>query len=81
MLRLPAFRSRPACIAIELDVLNRGSGNRRRSVIIRSKEQILQLSEILTNEKQVELTSAVVKINPTQTATASTSVDSEIFKI
>ena len=53
LLKLPAFRSRPACIAIEIDALGRGvggGGNRRRGLIIRSKEEIEQLSNILTNE-------------------------------
>ncbi len=81
LLRLPAFRSRPACIGIELDVLNRGGGNRRRGIIIRSKEEIQQLSEIVTNEKLIELTSTIEKVNPTQTAKIASNVDSEIFEV
>ena len=82
LLKLPAFRSRPACIAIEIDVLGRGGGggNRRRGLIIRSKEEIEQLSNILTNDKVIELASAVEKVNPGQTNTSST-MDSEVFEI
>ena len=82
LLKLPAFRSRPACIAIEIDVLSRrgGGGNRRRGLIIRSKEEIEQLSNILTNDKVIELASAVEKVNPVETNTSST-MDSEVFEI
>jgi hypothetical protein len=81
LLKLPAFRSRPACIAIEIDALGRGGGggNRRRGLIIRSKEEIEQLSNILTNDKVIELASAVEKVNPIQTT--SSTVDSEVFEI
>ena len=82
LLKLPAFRSRPACIAIEIHALGRGGGgaNRRRGLIIRSKEEIEQLSYILTNDKVIELASAVEKVNPVQTNTSST-MDSEVFEI
>ncbi len=82
LMKLPAFRSRPACIAIEIDALGRGGGggNRRRGLIIRSKEEIEQLSNILNNEKIIELASAVEKVNPVQTNTPST-VDSEVFEV
>ena len=81
LLKLPAFRSRPACIAIEIDALSRGGGGgNRRGLIIRSKEEIDQLSNILTNDKVIELASAVEKVNPVQTNTSST-MDSEVFEI
>jgi hypothetical protein len=43
LLKLPRFRSRPACIAIEIDALSRGGGgggNRRSGLIIRTKEEM-----------------------------------------
>jgi hypothetical protein len=57
-----------------------GGGNRRRGLIIRSKEEIEQLSNILNNDKVIDLASAVETVNPVQTSTSST-VDSEIFEI
>ena len=62
--------------AIEIDALGRGGGggNRRRGLIIRSKEEIEQLSNILTNDKVNELASAVEKVNPVQTNTSLTMV-------
>ena len=82
LLKLPAFRSRPACIAMEIDAMGQGGGggNRRRGLIIRTKEDIEQLSNILTNDKVIELASAVEKVNPVKTGTSST-VDSEVFEI
>ena len=81
LIRLPQFRSRPACIGIELDVLNRGGGNRRRGVIIRTKEELQQLSEIVTNQKVNELTSAIEKVNPVQPQSTGAKLDNEIFEI
>ena len=81
LLRLPPFRSRPACIAIEIDALNRGGGGgRKRGLIIRSIEEIKQLSNILNNDKVIELASAVEAVNPVKTSSSST-VDSEVFEI
>jgi hypothetical protein len=83
LLRLPSFRSRPECIAIEIDAINGGAGgsNRRRGIIIRSQEEILELSRILENPKLNSLASAVEKINPPQAKSSTSTVDSEIFEI
>ena len=82
LLKLPAFRSRPACIAIEIDVMGQGGGggNRRRGLIIRTKEDIEHLSNILNNDKVIELAYAVENLNPFQTCTSS-NVDSELVEI
>jgi hypothetical protein len=83
LLRLPSFRSRPECIAIEIDATNRGGGgsNRRRGIIIRSQEEIQELSRILQSPKLISLASAVEKINPPQAKSSASTVDSEIFEI
>ncbi|SRR6266540_818203 len=83
LIRLPPFRSRPACLGVELDVLNRGGGggNRRRGIIIRTKEEIQQLSNIITNDKLIELTSGIEKVNPAQAAGTVSNVDSEVFEV
>src|SRR6185503_967383 len=81
LLKLPAYRSRPACIAIEIDAMGQGGGggNRRRGLIIRTKDDIEHLANILNNDKVIELASAVEKVNPVQTSTST--VDSEVFEI
>jgi hypothetical protein len=81
LLRLPSFRGRPECIAIEIDATNRGGSNRRRGIIIRSQEEIHELSKIFENPKVVSLASAVEKVNPPQVKSSTSTVDSEIFEI
>lgn len=82
LIRLPQFRSRPACIGVELDALNRGGGgNRRRGIILRTNEELQQLLDIVTNKKLIELTSSIEKVNPVQQANTGAKLDNEIFEI
>ena len=65
--RLPPFRSRPECVAIELEAASRGGdggSNRRRGIIIKSEGEIKQLSKLLENPKLIDLATALEKINP-----------------
>ena len=82
LIRLPQFRSRPACIGVELDALNRGGGgNRRRGIILRTREELQQLLDMVTNKKLSELTSSIEKVNPVQQASMGANLDNEIFEI
>lgn len=81
LIRLPQFRSRPACIGVELDVLNRGGGNRRRGIIIRTSNELQQLLDIVTNKKLNELTSSIEKVNPVQQTNVAANIDNEIFEV
>jgi len=82
LIRLPQFRSRPACIGVELDALNRGGGgNRRRGIILRTREELQQLLDMVTNKKLSELTSSIEKVNPVQQAGIGANLDNEIFEI
>jgi hypothetical protein len=82
LIRLPPFRSRPACIGIELDVFNRaGGGNRRRGIIFRTNQELQQLIDIVSNKKLSELTSSIEKVNPLQQASMGANIDNEIFEI
>lgn len=82
LIKLPQFRSRPACIGVELDVLNRGGGgSRRRGIILRTNEELQQLLAVITNKKLNELTSSIQKVNPIQQANMGSNLDSEIFEI
>ena len=82
LIRLPQFRSRPACIGVELDVLNRGGGsNRRRGIIIRTTGELRQLMEVINNGKLLELTTSIEKVNPVQQANTGANLDNEIFEI
>jgi hypothetical protein len=82
LIRLPQFRSRSACIGVELDALNRGGGgNRRRGIILRTSEELQQLLDIVTNKKLSELTSSIEKVNPVQQSSMGANPDNEIFEI
>lgn len=82
LIRLPQFRSRPACIGVELDALNRGGGgNRRRGIILRTSEELQQLLDIVSNKKLSELTSSIEKVNPVQQGSMGANLDNEIFEI
>ena len=82
LIRLPQFRSRPACIAVELDALNRGGGgSRRRGIILRTTDELQQLLDMVSNKKLVELTSSIEKINPVQQANIGANLDNEIFEV
>ena len=82
LIRLPQFRSRPACIGIELDMFNRGGGgNRRRGIILRTSEELQQLLGMVTNKKLSQLTSSIEKINPVQQSNMGANLDSEIFEV
>ena len=81
LIRLPQFRSRPACVGVELDVLNRGASNRRRGIILRTSSELQQLKEIINNGKLLELTSSIEKVNPMQQPSTGANLDNEIFEI
>ena len=82
LIRLPQFRSRPACVGVELDILNRGGGgNRRRSIILRTSGELQQLKDIINNGKLIELTSSIEKVNPVQQPNTGANLDNEIFEI
>ena len=82
LIRLPQFRSRPACIGVELDVLNRGGGgNRRRGIILRTTDELQHLLDIVNNKKLSELTSSIEKVTPLQKANIGANLDNEIFEI
>jgi hypothetical protein len=82
LIRLPQFRSRPACIGVELDILNRGGvSNRRRGIILRTSSELQQLKEIINNGKLSELASSIEKVNPVQQSSVGANLGNEIFEI
>ena len=82
LIRLPQFRSRPACVGVELDILNRGGGgSRRRGIIIRTSGELEQLKDTINNGKLQELTNSIEKVNPVQQLSTGANLDNEIFEI
>jgi len=82
LIRLPQFRNRPACVGVELDILNRGGGSsRRRGIILRTTSELQQLMDVINNTKLLELTSSMEKVNPAQQSSSGANLDNEIFEI
>jgi hypothetical protein len=81
LLKLPAFKSRPAAIVIEVNpVDSTGSPTKKRGIIIRSSSELEQIRNILTNVKLEQLAKSVDEVNPeVKTLTAKDS--SDIFQI
>jgi hypothetical protein len=80
LLKLPAFKSRPAAIVIEANpVDSSGSPTKKRGIIIRSSSELEQIRNILTNVKLEQLAKSIDEVNPeVKTLTAK---DSDIFQI
>ncbi|HEY7108810.1 MAG TPA: hypothetical protein VH415_05240 [Nitrososphaeraceae archaeon] len=81
LLKLPAFKSRPAAIVIEVNpVDSSGSPTKKRGIIIRSSSELEQIRNILTNVKLEQLAKSIDEVNPeVKTLTAKDS--SDIFQI
>ena len=81
LLKLPAFKSRPAAIVIEVNpVDSSGSPTKKRGIIIRSGSELEQIRNILTNVKLEQLAKSIDEVNPeVKTLTAKDS--SDIFQI
>lgn len=81
LLKLPAFKSRPASIVIEVNpVDSSGSPTKKRGIIVRSSSELEQIRKILTNVKLEQLAKSIDEVNPeVKTSTAKDS--SDIFQI
>lgn len=81
LLKLPAFKSRPASIVIEVNpVDSSGSPTKKRGIIVRSSSELEQIRNILTNVKLEQLAKSIDEVNPeVKTSTAKDS--SDIFQI
>jgi hypothetical protein len=81
LLKLPAFKSRPASIVIEVNPVDTsGSPTKKRGIIVRSSSELEQIRNILTNVKLEQLAKSIDEVNPeVKTSTAKDS--SDIFQI
>jgi hypothetical protein len=81
LLKLPAFKSRPASIVIEVNPVDTsGSPTKKRGIIVRSSSELEQIRNILTNVKLEQLAKSIDEVNPeAKTSTAKDS--SDIFQI
>jgi hypothetical protein len=81
LLRLPAFRSRPSSVAIEINpVDSAGAATKRRGIVIRSKSEYDQIRNIIGNNKISQLASSIDEVNP-KIKSVSKSSKEDIFEI
>src|SRR5215510_12160032 len=65
LLKMPAYKSKPASIAIEINpVDSSGAATKRRGIVIKSQSELDQICKMITNPKIIQLTSSIDEINP-----------------
>jgi hypothetical protein len=70
VLKMPAYKSSPARLAVELNPVDTsGSPTKRRGLVQRSKEELDQYRDLFKFEKLLPLLEGVVKVNPKTTKT------------
>ena len=65
LLKMPEFKSRPSCIALEINPVDTlGVATKKRGILIKSSSELEQISNILNNVKIVQLAASIDEINP-----------------
>ncbi|MDG6940055.1 MAG: hypothetical protein JRN39_06615 [Nitrososphaerota archaeon] len=65
ILKMPAYRSVPARLAIELNPADDGgSPKRKRGLVLRSREELEEYRELFQFEKLLPLAESVGRVNP-----------------
>jgi hypothetical protein len=65
VLKMPGTKNRQPSLAVEINPVDAGgSPTKRRGLIIRSVEELLEFKEILTNEKIENLLEMLEDVNP-----------------
>jgi len=81
LIKLPEYRSRPPYIAMEINpVHTSGMATKKREILIRSRSELEQISNILTNTKIIQLADNIDEANP-EKKTKPLSSQSDVFKI
>jgi hypothetical protein len=79
LLKMPAYKSRSASIAIEINpVDSSGAATKRRGIVIKSQSELDQICKMITNPKIIQLTSSIDEINPEKNQPIK---ESEVFEI
>jgi hypothetical protein len=67
LLKLPSSRSRQASIAIKINPVDAtGAATKKRGIVIRSASELDQFSNILADQKLIELARRIDEVNPKQ---------------
>ena len=81
LLKLPTFKSRPESIVIEVNPVDTsGSPTKKRGIIIRSRSELEQIRNILTNVKLEQLAKSIDEVNP-EVKTSAAKDSSDVFQI
>jgi len=65
LLKMPAFKGRPASLAIEINpVDSSGSASKKRGVVVRSEMELEEFNRLLSNSKLAQLAKSIDEVNP-----------------
>jgi len=81
LLKMPEFKSRPSCIALEINPVDTlGAATKKRGILIKSRTELEQISNILNNVKIVQLAASIDEVNP-EKKTKSIPSQTDVFEI
>ena len=81
LIKLPEYKSRPAYIAIEINPVDTtGIATKKRGILIKSRSELEQISNILTNVKIVQLATSIDEVNP-EKKTKPVSSENDVYEI
>jgi hypothetical protein len=81
LIKLPEYKSRPAYIAIEINPVDTsGIATKKRGILIKSRSELEQISNILTNAKIVQLPTSIDEVNP-EKKTKLLSSETDVYEI
>ncbi|HEY9398359.1 MAG TPA: hypothetical protein VIP29_00520 [Nitrososphaeraceae archaeon] len=81
LIKLPEYKSRPAYIAIEINPVDTsGIATKKRGILIKSRSELEQISNILTNVKIVQLLTSIDEVNP-EKKTKLLPTETDVFEI
>ena len=81
LIKLPEYRSRPPYIAMEINpVDNSGMATKKRGILIRSRSELEQITNILTNTKIIQLADIIDEVHPKKMMKPLSS-ESDVFEI
>lgn len=81
LIKLPEYKSRPPYIALEVNPVDTsGTATKRRGILIRSRSELEQISNILTNAKIIQLAASLDEVNP-EKKTKLLSTETDVYEI
>jgi hypothetical protein len=81
LIKLPEYKSRPAYIAIEINPVDTsGIATKKRGILIKSRSELEQISNILTNVKIVQLATSIDEVNP-EKKTKPISSETDVYEL